>query len=196
MLPEYFAVIGAIIGSIGGFKYLYDTIKGTARPNRVTWLLWGLLPMVIFVAQRTQGVEGVSWVSFAAGLTPLLIFAASFLNRNAYWQTTSLDYLCMAIAFVGIGLWAIAREANTAILFSIIADAAAAVPTVIKAYKYPETESWSAYGISTIGFLISLAAIQAWSFENYGFVLYVVALNGLLAVLSFRGRARIAAEVV
>ena len=137
MLPEYFAVIGAIIGSIGGFKYLYDTIKGTARPNRVTWLLWGLLPMVIFVAQRTQGVEGVSWVSFAAGLTPLLIFAASFLNKNAYWQTTSLDYLCMAIAFVGIGLWAIAREANTAILFSIIADAAAAVPTVIKAYKYP-----------------------------------------------------------
>lgn len=55
MLPEYFAIIGAIIGSLGGFYYLYETIVGKAQPNRVTWLLWGIFPMVIFVAQRAQG---------------------------------------------------------------------------------------------------------------------------------------------
>ena len=58
MIPEYYAFIGAIIGSIGGLYYLYDTVIGRAQPNRVTWFLWGLFPMIIFVAQRAQGVEG------------------------------------------------------------------------------------------------------------------------------------------
>jgi len=28
MLPEYYAIIGAIIGSLGGFFYLYETSVG------------------------------------------------------------------------------------------------------------------------------------------------------------------------
>ena len=83
MLPEYFAIIGAVIGSIGGLYYLHETIIGKAKPNRVTWLLWGLFPMIIFAAQRAQGVEGLSWASFAAGFTPILILLASFLNKEA-----------------------------------------------------------------------------------------------------------------
>jgi hypothetical protein len=54
MLPEYCAIIGAIIGSLGGFYYLYETIAGKAQPNRITWLLWGIFPMVIFAAQRVS----------------------------------------------------------------------------------------------------------------------------------------------
>ena len=189
MLPESFAVVGAVIASLGGFQYLYATIKGRAKPNRVTWLLWGLLPMVIFVAQRTQGVEGLSWVSFTAGFTPFLILAASFMNRNAYWQTTTFDYICMAFALLGIALWAITKDANTAIVFSVAADVAAGLPTLIKAYTHPETESWLGYTISAAGFVVSTLAIHSWNFANYGFVVYVAILNGLLAVLAFRGRS-------
>jgi len=92
MLPDYCAIIGALIGSLGGFYYLYETIAGKAQPNRITWLLWGVFPMVIFVAQRAQGVQGVSWTSFVAGFTPLLIVAASCFNRNAYWKSEPRDY--------------------------------------------------------------------------------------------------------
>lgn len=84
MLPEYFAIIGAVIGSLGGLYYLYDTITGKAQPNRVTWLLWGIFPLIIFVAQRAQGIESISWTSLVAGLVPLLIVAASFFNTKAY----------------------------------------------------------------------------------------------------------------
>ncbi|MGB4956878.1 MAG: hypothetical protein WBO49_00330, partial [Candidatus Saccharimonas sp.] len=87
MIPEYFAIIGAVIASLGGLYYLYETIVGKAKPNRVTWLLWGLFPMITFVAQRSQGVEGLSWATFAAGFTPLLVVIASFFNKKAYWKT-------------------------------------------------------------------------------------------------------------
>lgn len=41
MLPDSVAVVGALIGSLGGWYYLFATITGRAQPNRVTWLLWG-----------------------------------------------------------------------------------------------------------------------------------------------------------
>ena len=186
MLPEYFAIIGAVIGSIGGFYYLYETIIGKAKPNRVTWLLWGLFPMVIFIAQRAQGVEGLSWASFVAGFTPILILLASFLNKKAYWKTQHRDYYLMAAAVAGIVLWALTDDPNLAILFALVADLLAGLPTVIKSYRHPETESWIAYAISTLGFGMGVLAIQTFTFENYAFIGYLFLLNGLLALLASR----------
>jgi len=186
MIPEYFAVIGAAIGSLGGFYYLVETIRGKTKPNRVTWLLWGLFPMIIFAAQRAQGVEGLSWASFAAGFTPFLILLASFINKEAYWKTEPRDYLLMGAAIAGIVLWALTDDPNLAIFFSLVADVFAGLPTFIKAYRYPETESWVAYAISTFGFGLSILAIQTYTFETSAFVIYLFAMNGLLAIFSSR----------
>jgi hypothetical protein len=186
MLPEYFAIIGAVIASAGGFYYLYETIRGTVQPNRVTWLLWGLFPMITFVAQRAQGVEGLSWATFAAGLTPFLIVAASFLNKKAYWKTQPLDFGLMAAAIVGILLWIITKDANLAIFFALLADLLAGIPTIIKSAKRPETESWIAYAISTLGFGIAVLSIQTFDFQNSAFVIYLFAIQALLTILTIR----------
>jgi hypothetical protein len=188
MLPEYFAIIGAIIGSLGGFYYLYETIVGNAQPNRITWLLWAIFPMVIFVAQRAQGVEGLSWPSFVAGLTPLLVVAASFFNKKAYWKTEPRDYYLMAAAIVGIILWAVTDNPNLALLFSLLADVLAGIPTLIKSYRYPQSESWIAYAISAFGFGISLLSVQTYDLQNAAFVAYIFIMNSAFAVLASRGR--------
>ena len=188
MIPENFAIVGAVIGSLGGFYYLYETIAGKAQPNRITWLLWGIFPMIIFVAQRVQGVEGLSWTSFAAGFTPLLIVTASFFNKKAYWRTQPRDYYLMAAAILGIILWAITDNPNLALLFALLADILAGVPTLIKSIRHPESESWIAYAISTFGFGISILAIQTYNFENVAFVASIFIMNGALAVLASRGR--------
>lgn len=188
MLPEYCAIIGAIVGSLGGFYYLYETIAGKAQPNRITWLLWGIFPMVIFAAQRVQGVEGISWASFVAGFLPLLVVTASFFNKKAYWKSEPRDYYLMAAAIFGIILWAVTDNPNLALLFSLLADILASIPTLIKAYRHPRSESWVAYAISTFGFGISFLSVQIYNFANATFVAYVVILNGALAVLASRSR--------
>lgn len=121
----------------------------------------------------------------------LLTVAASFLNKNAYWKTVPVDYVCMAFALAGLLLWAVTKNPNMAILFSILADFSAGFPTLKKALMYPETESWGAYAISTAGFILSILAIQIWTFENYAFVGYLAVMNGVLAVLAFRRRTNL-----
>ena len=188
MLADSFAIVGALIGSLGGFYYLYATITGRAQPNRVTWLLWGTFPMIIFVAQRVQGVEGQSWVSLVAGSTPLLIVGASLVNKQAYWKTERRDYVLMGAAILGIVLWAVTDNPNLALLFALLADILAAVPTLIKAYTHPASESWPAFAISAFGFGLSVLALQTVNFENAAFVVNVFLMNLALALLAVRGR--------
>ena len=190
MLPETFATVGAVIGSLGGLYYLHETVVGRAQPNRVTYLLWGIFPLVIFVAQRAQGVDSLSWTSFVAGFMPLLVVAASFFNRKAYWRTARRDYYLMAAAIVGIVLWAVTDEPNLAILFSLLADLLAGLPTLIKSYRHPRSESWLAYAISAVGFGISLLSVPTYDFQNTAFVASVFLMNGACAALASRGRGQ------
>jgi len=50
------------------------------------------------------------------------------------------DLICGILSLVGLVLWMITKVGNVAIFFSIVADGLAAVPTLVKAYKYPDTE--------------------------------------------------------
>ena len=189
MIPEYVSLIGALIGALGGFYYLYQTLIGKTKPNRVTWFMWALFPMIAFAAQLSQGVGTVAWVTFFAGLTPLLIFVASFINKKAYWKTKVSDYFLLSASLLSLGLWSITDNANIALVIAIIADVFAAVPTYQKAWYYPQSESSVAYAISTAGFFLSLLAIQTYTFQNYAFVIYVLLLNGSLALISARRSA-------
>lgn len=190
MLPEYFSIIGALVASLGGLYYLYLTIRGKVQPNRVTWLLWGLFPMIIFIAQRAQGAEGVSWVTFAAGFTPLLIVTASFLNKKARWKTQPRDYALLAAALMGLALWFFTKDANLAILCTLIADIFAGIPTVIKAAKHPESENWLAYAVSVTGFIIGILSIQVFNFENAAFILTMAIMNSIIVALCLRKPTR------
>lgn len=189
MIPEYFAIIGAVIASLGGLYYLFETIMGRTKPNRVTWLLWGLFPMIIFIAQRVQGVNSLSWATFTAGAGPLLVFTASIFNKKAYWKTELKDYILMIAALAGLFLWGITKEPNLAIFFSLTADLLAGVPTLIKAWKHPESESWPAFGISTVGFTLTFLSVSTYNFENLAFVTYLVLINAVITLLALRKRS-------
>jgi len=190
MLPAFFTQAGAAVGALGGVYYLVETLAGRARPNRVTWLLWGLFPMIAFAAQRAQGIQAASWTTFAAGFTPLLVFGASFLNPQAEWRTEPRDYALMGAALLGIILWAFTRNPNLAILFSLLADALAAVPTALKVWRHPGTESWAAYAISAVGFGVSLAGMPVLDFANGAFAGWVFLVNASFALLASPLRTR------
>jgi hypothetical protein len=92
----------------------------------------------------------------------------------------------MVAAFFGIVLWLITDNPNLAILFALSADLMASVPTIIKCYTHPESESWVAYGISAVGFGLGVLAIQTFTFENYAFIIYAFLTQVLMSVLAAR----------
>jgi len=183
MLHQNFVIVGAIIGSLGSIKYLIATLKGEAKPNRVTFFLWALAPLIAFAAEIGQGVGIHSLMTFSVGFFPLLIFLASFVNKKAEWQLKPLDFAFGFLSLIGLLLWWITKVGNIAIAFAVLADGLAAIPTVIKSYKYPETESHWAYTTGFVNAALTILTIKVWDFAHYAFPVYILLITLTLSPL-------------
>jgi hypothetical protein len=183
MIDERFVLLGAALVTLGGVSYLLDTLAGRNQPNKVTWLMWGVAPLVAFAAQVSEGVGIAAAATFAVGFMPLLIFAASFVNAQAQWRIGAFDIVCGVLSVAGLVLWAVTSDANLAILFAIIADFLAAVPTISKAWSRPQTESSTLFWTGIVNGAIGLLIVDVWAFEEYGFIAYILLINVFLALL-------------
>lgn len=184
MIDERFTILGSIIAAIGGLSYLIDTVRGKVKPNKVSFLLWSFAPLIAFAAQLKEGVGFLlALITFTAGIEPLLIFIASFFNKEAEWKLNRFDLVCGAVSILGLILWQITKTGYIAIMFSILADAMASLPTIIKSYRNPETESAWPYFTTVISAIITLLAVKDYSLASIGFSIYLLILCLMLSVL-------------
>ena len=180
MLNSNFIIIGTLIGAAGSVVYVIDTLKGKVKPNRVSFLLWSIVPFIAFFAQIRQGVGLEALMTFSAGFLPLTVFIASFVNKQAEWKVTRFDLLCGILSVAGLVLWMITKVGNVAIFFSIVADGLAAIPTIVKAYRYPDTEIAWPWIATVAGVILTLLTISTITFANSGFIIYILVVNTLI----------------
>lgn len=182
MIDERFNYLAVVISLIGTYSYLVKTVKGEVKPNKVSWFLWGFAPLIAFFAQIKQGIGLESLRVFMAGFGPLVIFFASFVNKKSYWKLTKLDIVCGILSVLGLLLWSLTRIGNLAILFALIADGLASIPTIVKSYYFPETENYLAYLFSFISALIAVLTISDWTFTSFGFLSYLLVVNFICTI--------------
>lgn len=182
---QYLVILGAAVSLTGSLTYARNTLRGRSKPNRVTFLMWALAPMIGAIAAWSAGVGWAALPVFMAGFGPLLTFFASFVNPQAYWKLGLFDYLCGLFSLMALVLWLVTKNPITAIVFAIISDVFASIPTLIKSWKFPGTETGITYVTALFGVLTSFAAIKAWTFSNYGFILYLITIDCLLIIAVF-----------
>jgi len=178
---------GAAISLTGWSAYIRETLRGTTKPNRVTYFMWSVAPMIATAAALTQGVTWAVLPVFMAGFCPLMVFTSSFVSREAYWTLGKFDYACGVFSALAMILWAITKQPNVAIVFAIISDGLAAVPTLLKAWSHPKTDTGLAYVLAFVSAATSFAAVHNWTFAECGFAIYLLVVNATLA-LSIYGR--------
>lgn len=184
---HWLIVLSAGITIAGASAYIRDTLMGKTQPNRVSWFLWGLTPLIGTGAALSAHAD--PWVVvriFLAGFLPLLVVGASFVNKSSYWKLSFFDILCGACSLVAIFLWLFLGSPIYAILFAAVADGFASLPTIRKAWKYPETETGITYGASLVSTLLVIPSIAIWNIENSAFQVYLIAVNVVLVCLVYR----------
>jgi hypothetical protein len=70
-----------------------------------------------------------------------------------------------------------------AIFFSIVADGFAAIPTIVKAYRYPDTEIAWPWMATVIGVILTLLTLSTFTFANCGSILYILVVNMVIYTL-------------
>jgi len=184
---EYLVLLAVPLATYGVGIYIRDTITGRAKPNKVSWLMWSIAPLIATFAALSKGITWAVLPVFLSGFGPLCILVVSFFSKKSYWKLTASDYLCGFFSVIALILWAITKDANIAIIFAITSDGFAAVPTLKKAWTNPETEVVMPYVTGLIAALTSFAAIKYWIFSEYAFAMYLVFIDSCL-IFSIYGR--------
>jgi hypothetical protein len=190
VIDPKFTILAGIIAVASAASYALDTLKGRNQPNRVTWAMWTVVPMITFSAQISQGVGLQSIFTFGGGFGPLLVLVASFVTRRAYWRLTAFDLVCGFISVAALVLWATTGKGLVALVLSVVADFFAAVPTIKKSYQVPVSESGYPFLFGVIASLITLLTISEWTLANSAFAVYVLFTDGLIAGLVLFPRVR------
>ena|SRR3989344_4499407 len=185
---QYIVFLGAGIQFLGGAAYVRDTLRGRTQPNRVTWFLWMVAPFIGTAAAVTDGVGWVILPVFMAGFVPLLVFVSSFINKRAYWKLGIFDYGCGAFSVLALILWVLTQEPLVAIIFAIIADGFAALPTLVKSWNHPETETIWPYATTIVGAFLGFLAVKTWSISEYAFSVYLIFICGAILLAIWRER--------
>jgi len=183
VINVHFVYLGAAIGALGSLAYMRDTLRGTTRPNRVTWLLWAFAPLLAATVEFRSGVGLRTLTTFMIGFMPLLIFLASFHNPAAVWKIRRLDYACGAMSLVGTAAWLATQNGVVAIAAAIAADFMAGVPTLMKSWSHPESESVSSYVGALINSGILLLTVVDWTVEEVAFPLFIVCMTSVQILL-------------
>src|ERR1700679_1192424 len=136
-----FAIAGSAVNFAACLGYVHAICKGEASPTRVTWCLWGLVPLIAGAAQLRAGVGISTLVVLSVGAGPAFVVLASFVRHRCSWSLAPFDYVFGACALAALALWAVTGDPVIAIVLSILGDFAAALPTLRKAWLAPATEN-------------------------------------------------------
>lgn len=183
MLDPHWVFAGALLGLIGSIRYAVAITRGNVRPNLVTWSLWASAPLIGFLAQLDSGVGLPAMMTLAAGTGPLLVIITSLIARRHYAHLSIVDLVCAGVAVAALGVWLGLGKAPLAVFFAVSADAVAALPTLIKAWRHPDSENIFFYVLVGIGATITLMTIQAWTPQAWAFAVYQLSICVILVVL-------------
>jgi hypothetical protein len=176
-------ILSVIVMLAGALPYFLDTLSGKTRPNLVTWFMWMLAPAVSAGAALASDAD--VWATtrvIVGGFVPLMVLAAAFVSKHGHWQLTRFDLGCGALSLLALIFWGVVDSPLMAIVLATAGNTVASVPTLIKAWKFPETETSITFATSFISSLLILPSIPVWNIENAAFQILLLLTTGLLLI--------------
>ena len=183
------AVLAGLLTLASVVPYVRDMLKGTTKPNIVSWGLWTLIQAIFAAAQFSAGASlSIVLPAVEVGTTGLVVVLG--LIGFGYKKYRPLDFVCLALALLAIALWQISKDPMVALWLSVAADFVAAVPTLVKAYKDPKSETPSAYLLVALSAIAAAFATSIIDIPNLLWPAYIFAINATTLSLILLGRKR------
>lgn len=179
-------IFAGILAATSIVPYVRDMLHGTTRPNKVTTLLWWLL---IVIQASAQISAGASWSLIFTLVLAVNVSITTFLAFAGYGYTKHgpFDYVCFVLASISIIAWQHTSNPSTAIILAVLTSMLAAVPAIVKTYRYPDTEHVPAWALITASAFLAALSTTKYDVANLAIPLYQLVENAIILSLAWRG---------
>ena len=180
----YLSIVCAIVSMSGYFWSIY---KKRTKPHVFSWLVWGIVMIVVFFAQFKQGGGPGAWVTgFSALIQFVVAGLAVFIGEK---NITRSDWLAFVGALATIPLWYATKDPLSAVVLATTIDAFAYYPTFRKSWLKPYEENWFAYVVGTLQWIPALFALGNYSAATVLYPTCIMTINLSLAAMLLVRRA-------
>jgi hypothetical protein len=190
---ELAPVLGVLAGGVGiadTIPYVRDTLRGATRPHRGTWLIWGVLAVVVCLSQYA---DGASWSLIMAAVQAVLTSLIFLLSiRRGEGGLSPTEAVMIALAGVGVIGWIVADEPLVATACVVAADVIGAAMMVPKTYRDPESETLITFVFASLGGALAAGAVGAIDLSLLLYPIYYCLVNGTIVLLIYHRRAVLA----
>ncbi|MFT5280856.1 MAG: hypothetical protein ACI9AR_000292 [Flavobacteriaceae bacterium] len=183
IIKVLFGVFSSIFILVGGIPYLIDIHKKKAQPHILSWLGWAFITALGAFAMMAEGSTWVVTILFANTLLCLSVVMYSIIKKTGVWSTSTYDFIFFGFGILGLVLWQALDIPLIALVSAILADFFFGLPTIIKTFKDPKTETPFVWITATISGLLSLFAAQNFSFHEIAYPLYLFIFDIIVLLL-------------
>lgn len=173
-----FGIIGAVVNIVGYVPYIRDIVRGKVKPQRVTWGIWSILTLIVFINQLSNG-GGYSSLFF--GTTTGLVCITFLLSlKYGMGGSTRSDKIMLCAAGVLFMYWIIAGDREYSTYIAVVIDTLGALPTVLKVRVHPESETYPQWVLAGVGAVFSCLALESYTLVLVVYPLYVLVMNAVI----------------
>lgn len=180
MKAEFWTYSSAFIVGISGFYYATRAWQGQIFPNPVSWGVWAVVGVALFLAADSSKAEAVYWSTLVGAWNPTMIAGVIlWRSRSKMYGLQKHEKQCLALATVGYLLWFSVHDlpevAPWSMYFMIAVDLFALWPTWKQLRSDPMSDKpfpWVIFGwgFGLSGFAIEVNTLANWALPVYMFV--------------------------
>ena len=162
MYKELLSAFAIALTFIAFVPYITSILQNKTQPHAFSWIVWGSVTFIIFLAQLADGGGAGAWPIGVSGIITLFVAILAYLKKSDH-MIVKKDWLFFIMALTAIPFWYVTSNPLWAVLILTTVDLLGFVPTFRKAYSYPYEEQLTFYIIITCRNLIAIVALEHYS---------------------------------
>lgn len=180
----FFGEIAGVVSFTAYLLYIYTTIRGQTKPNRVTWWILSLVGLMIATSYYAGGARETMFVAVSYIVGPLIIAILSLWYGEGKWET--LDKVCLTGAIVSAIIWYFSSSAIITLSINLPMDFLGLIPTIKKSYLRSIGEDRIAWTLTSFAGILNMFAIKTFTFAIVLYPLYLLIVNVFITLLLYR----------
>ena len=180
--------LATTIAFVAYIPYFVNIFRGKTKPHAFSWLVWGIISGIGFLAQLTEGGGSGSWVTGFGALVSCVIFSLALLWGDRHFSR--FDWMSLLGAGIAIFLWWLTGEPLLSLILVIIIDALGFLPTFRKGFYKPYEETATTWGLNSLKFMVALPALESFTLTTWLYPVYLVLANGTFVTMLWVRRKR------
>ena len=188
-MTEIVPVLGVLAGVIGvadTIPYVRDTLRGSTRPHRGTWLIWGVLGIVVCLSQRADGASWSLILAASQAVLTSLIFVLAI--RRGQGGASATELVMIAVAGAGVIGWILADEPIVATACVVAADLIGTAMMMPKTYRDPESETLVTFALASLAGALAAGAVGVLDVSLLLYPIYYCVANAAVALVIHQRR--------